>query len=139
VNSRLDELQAAVLLVKLRYLDAENAMRRQIASRYNQHIENNKLILPALPTSEQNHVWHLYVLRTDEREVFISHMNKRSVGTLIHYPIPPYHQKAYPQWKDRSYPISEMIHRTIISIPLSTGMTDEQIDTVIEACNSYWI
>ena len=137
VNSRLDEIQAAVLSVKLNYLDAENEKRRRIARRYNEHIRNQRLILPVSPKSEEAHVWHLFALRTRERDAFMTHLADRGIGTLIHYPIPPHRQPAYPQWNGRSYPISEEIHRTIVSIPLSPVMTDEQIDAVIEACNSF--
>jgi dTDP-4-amino-4,6-dideoxygalactose transaminase len=139
VNSRLDELQAAALSVKLNYLDAENEARRRIVCRYNEGIKNKKLILPHLPKGEETHVWHVFVLRTQEREAFISHMADRNIGTLIHYPIPPHRQPAYRQCNDRSYPISEEIHRTIVSIPLSPIMTDEQIDAVIERCNSFGV
>ena len=137
VNSRLDEIQAAALSVKLNYLDSENEARRRIARRYNDGIKNKKLILPDLPKSEETHVWHLYALRTPERETFISHLADSGIGTLIHYPIPPHCQPAYRQWNERSYPVSEEIHRTIVSIPLSPVMTDAQIEMVIEACNSF--
>ena len=82
-------------------------------------------------------MWHLFALRTQEREAFISHLADHGIGTLIHYPIPPHCQPAYRWWNERSYPVSEEIHRTIVSIPLSPVMTDTQINSVIEACESF--
>jgi dTDP-4-amino-4,6-dideoxygalactose transaminase len=93
--------------------------------------------LPHLPKSEEAHVWHVFVLRTREREAFITHMADGGIGTLIHYPIPPHRQPAYRQCNNRSYPITEEIHRTIVSLPLSPVLTENQIDAVIEACNSF--
>jgi len=139
VNSRLDEVQAAALSVKLKYLDAENQARRRIVRQYYEGIKNPKLILPCPPKSEVAHVWHVFVVRTQERQAFINHMADRGIGTLIHYPIPPHRQQAYRQCSERSYPISEEVHRTIVSIPLSPIMTDEQINAVIERCNSFGV
>lgn len=136
INSRLDELQAAVLLVKLKYLDEENNRRREIAKLYLENIKNKKLILPRAEINESN-VCHLFAVRTEDREVFEGHMKSRGVGTMIHYPIPPHKQPAYAEWNDHKYPITEEIHKTIISIPLHPAMKEGEVREVIEACNSY--
>lgn len=136
MNSRLDELQAAALLVKLKYLDEENHERRRIAKRYRQEIDNPLLALPSV-TDEESHVWHIFALRTEARDAFTQHLTERGIETLIHYPVPPHKQSAYKAWSDVSYPVSETISRTEISIPISPVMTNEQIVEVIEACNSF--
>lgn len=136
VNSRLDELQAAILSVKLKYLDEENEKRRKIAIEYLDGIKNKKLILPKTG-DDKSHVWHLFVLRTEKRDEFARHLLDNGVETLIHYPIPPHKQKAYLEWNSQKYPITEEIHNTIISLPLSPVMTKEEAEKVIEACNSF--
>lgn len=136
VNSRLDELQAAVLSVKLKYLDQENQRRRDIAHLYLESISNSKLILPdcAIPES---HVWHLFVVRTEKRTAFQQHLKHRGIGTVIHYPIPPHKQQAYKEWNSRSYPITEEIHRTVLSLPIGPSMSDADVQAVIDACNCF--
>ena len=135
-NSRLDELQAAVLDVKLSHLDADNARRREIATYYRKNITNPKIILPE--TYDENAaVWHVFAVRTDERDSFQQYLTAKGVQTIIHYPTPPHKQLAYKEWKDRSYPISEEIHRTIISIPISPVMTDVEIAEVVRIVNEY--
>jgi len=136
VNSRLDELQAAVLLVKLKYLDAENARRKNIAMRYLNGIQNAKLVLPE---NDASHVWHLFAIRTKNREKFAKHLSDHGVGSVIHYPIPSHKQKAFREWNGRKYPITEEIHKTIISLPLFPSMKQEDINAVIAACNSFQI
>lgn len=137
LNSRLDELQAAVLLAKLPFLDAENDRRREIASAYNDGIRNAAITLPEMPADPLEHVWHLYVTRSAQRDKFQEHLKKQGIGTLIHYPIPPHQQKAYLGWKDRSFPLAEAIHREVLSLPVDVSMTDEEISLVIDACNSF--
>ena len=139
VNSRLDELQAAVLSIKLKCLDAENEKRRNIAKLYVEHITNKNLLMPqAGPAgSGESHVWHLFVVRTPQREAFQRHMAGRGIGTLIHYPVPPHKQPAFMDWNHASYPITEAIHETVMSLPLNPAMTDEEAYHVIEACNAY--
>src|SRR3989339_1083127 len=132
VNSRLDEIQAAILSVKLKYLDKENNRRREIANMYCKNIKNNNMILP-MASDELAHVWHLFVIRTKEREKFVKYMSDNGIGTLIHYPIPPHKQNAYREWSDESHPISEEIHNTIVSLPLSPAMKNNEVLTVIEA------
>jgi dTDP-4-amino-4,6-dideoxygalactose transaminase len=137
LNSRLDELQAAVLTAKLPFLDAENERRRDIAAAYNDGIRNPNITLPEMPTDPNEHVWHLYVTRSASRDAFQEHLKQQGIGTLIHYPIPPHHQKAYAEWRERSYPIAEAIHREVLSLPVDVSMTDEEIGLVIDACNSF--
>ena len=135
-NSRLDEVQAAILSVKLKYLDAENGRRRAVARAYKEGIRNRRIILPA-DSNPESHVWHLFVVRTKDREDFVAHLQTRGISTSIHYPIPPHRQRAYAEWNYRSYPITEEIHRTIVSLPLDISMTDEAIADIIAACNDY--
>lgn len=135
-NSRLDELQAAVLSVKLTYLDRDNDRRRQIARAYLEGISNRKLILPAV-SDPCAHVWHLFVVRTEKREALQSHLAARGIGTVIHYPIPPHKQQAYREWDHLHLPITEQIHRTCLSLPMDISMSEEDIQYVIAACNDY--
>ena len=134
VNSRLDELQATVLLVKLKYLDKENAQRKKIAKQYLAGIKNTKLILPV---DDATHVWHLFTVRTKNRDAFAKHLASHGVGSVIHYPIPPHQQKAYKEWNTKKFPITEEIHRAIISLPLFSGMEQDDVDTIISTCNSF--
>ncbi len=136
VNSRLDEIQAAILSVKLKYLDDENAKRRKIAKHYLEHIKNAKLILPQVSVDE-SHVWHVFVLRTQNRDEFAKHLLDNGIESLVHYSVPPHKQRAFAEWNNQNYPISEEIHRTIISIPLYPTMTEEQMSKVIEVCNKF--
>lgn len=136
VNSRLDELQAAVLSVKLQYLDAENQRRREIAKKYREEIKNINLSLP-MAKDELAHVWHLFAVRTKAREKFASYLADSGIGTMIHYPIPPHKQAAFYEWNNESYPITDEIHDTVISLPLNPAMKDEEISAVIKACNSF--
>ena len=136
INSRLDELQAGLLSVKLKYLDAETDVRREIAERYSAEIKNSSIILPQLPADRNEHAWHLYVVQVSNREKFQQSLADKGVQTLIHYPIPPHHQKAYKEWNNLSYPISEKLHRDVISLPISPVMTNDEISHVIEAVNS---
>jgi dTDP-4-amino-4,6-dideoxygalactose transaminase len=142
VNSRLDEMQAAFLRVKLKYLDAEIQRRKKIAITYTQGIKNDKVLLPIqhLTLNIQNlstHVFHLFVIRVQQREKFQSHLSNQDIQTLIHYPTPPHHQNAYKDWSEQSYPVTEFIHREVISLPISPVMTDEQVQAVINVVNSY--
>jgi dTDP-4-amino-4,6-dideoxygalactose transaminase len=136
INSRLDELQAAVLGVKLRHVEEENRRRRAIARYYGEHIRNPKLDLPE-PVDDGSHVWHLYVVRTELRDAFQRHLTQHGVETLIHYPIPPHRQTAYREWGDRRYPLTERIHESILSLPLDISMSGERLAAVVDACNAY--
>lgn len=137
LNSRLDELQATVLDVKLKYIDAENGKRREIAERYCAEIKNDKIILPHLPTDAKEHVWHLFVIRTAEREKLQKYLLENGVQTLIHYPIPPHKQKAYKYYNHLSFPITEKIHEEVLSLPISPIMTDEEVEIVITKINNF--
>jgi dTDP-4-amino-4,6-dideoxygalactose transaminase len=118
INSRLDEMQAAMLRVKLKYLDNEVEKRREIANYYLQNIKNDKLILPTA-RAEDNHVWHLFVVRTSQREELQKYLVDNGIQTLIHYPIPPHKQNAYKEWNNENYPITEQIHEEVVSLPIS--------------------
>jgi dTDP-4-amino-4,6-dideoxygalactose transaminase len=136
VNSRLDELQAAILRVKLLHLDEETAKRRFIAERYLQGINNAKLILPQFQDS-LSHVWHVFVLRTQDRSHLQAYLTENNIQTVIHYPIPPHKQDAFKELSTGHFPISERIHESIISIPLSPVLTMEEVDFIIKVLNRY--
>lgn len=137
LNSRLDEIQAAVLDVKLKYIDRENARRREIAETYISQIKNNKITLPFLPAHSVEHVWHLFIIRTTERAKLQSYLQENGVQTLIHYPIPPHKQFAYKYYNQLSFPITESLHEEVLSLPVSPVMTDEEMEKVINIINSY--
>ncbi|MEY0220237.1 DegT/DnrJ/EryC1/StrS family aminotransferase [Providencia huaxiensis] len=143
VNSRLDELQAALLSVKLKYLGNETKTRQNIALAYLENISNPLIKLPLLVNTYKNnieqHVWHLFVIATKHRELLQKHLTENGIQTLIHYPTPPHKQQAYSQYKQLSLPITEKIHNEVLSIPIGPTMTNEEISKVIEACNSFAI
>lgn len=136
VNSRLDEIQAAMLTVKLAHLDAQNQRRREIARRYRDEITNPRITLP-LCTDENAHVWHLFVTRTANRDGFMAHLAAAGVGSMIHYPIPPHRQAAYAEWSQASFPVSETIHDSVLSIPMHHRLAEAEVTAVIEACNAF--
>lgn len=139
VNSRLDEIQAAMLSVKLKHLDTEIVHRRKTAQAYLDGITNPAIVLPAInPTfTNEVHVWHLFVIRCEQREALQKYLAEQGIQTLIHYPIPPHQQQAYKEWNMERYPVSEMIHQQVMSLPMGPTITDEQIARVIAACNSF--
>lgn len=144
VNSRLDEIQAAVLSVKLRYLDIENQRRREIAQRYLNGLSASKLHLPCGTDEIKNtlhnksNVWHLFVVRiASDRQQLQEHLTNLGIQTSIHYPIPPHKQLAYSEWSGLSYPITEQIHNQILSLPIYPTLSNVEIDEVIEAINKY--
>jgi dTDP-4-amino-4,6-dideoxygalactose transaminase len=136
VNSRLDELQAALLRVKLKHLDADNQRRREIASRYSRGIKHPGIVLPMVGDGNEA-VWHVYVVRTGWRDALQTHLRACGIDTLIHYPIPPHQQQAYAEWNAQSHPITEGIHREVLSLPISPVMTEAQVAAVIDACNAW--
>jgi dTDP-4-amino-4,6-dideoxygalactose transaminase len=136
VNSRLDEMNAAFLNVKLKYLNNVISKRREIASLYLSGIKNSKIILPYIENLDE-HVWHLFVIRTENRANLQQYLNDNGVQTLIHYPIPPHHQKAYSELKNFSFPVSEKIHREILSLPMSEVLTIKEAKTIISLINNY--
>ncbi len=136
VNSRLDELQAAFLTVKLPHLDKENEVRKSIVKRYLAEIKNDKITLPYWDETD-NHVFHLFVIRTDKREHLQDYLSLNNIETLIHYPVPPHQQKALAHWNSLSFPITEKIHREILSLPLRPVMTEDEVNYVITILNQY--
>lgn len=136
VNSRLDELQAAFLNIKLKHLDEDNSKRRSIAKRYLQEIANKKLILPFY-SGENDHVFHVFVIRVIDRADFEVYLHSHDIGYLIHYPIPPHQQNALSMFNEDLFPITEKIHKTIISIPMSPIMSEDEISRVINVLNAY--
>lgn len=136
VNSRLDELQAAFLNVKLPNLDVDNEYRRTIAKRYLSEIDNDKIMLPFWDYSN-NHVFHLFVIRTEKRQDLQEYLKQNGIETLVHYPVPPHKQKALKNWNHLSFPITEKIHNEVLSLPISPIMTNDEVDFVIEILNQY--
>lgn len=141
VNSRLDEIQAAMLSVKLKYLDVDTVRRKEIAIAYAQGIKNPAISQPisAATTidSLESHVFHLYVVRIQQRQKLQEHLSAAGIQTLIHYPTPPHQQRAYKEWNEQSYPLTEAIHREVLSLPISPVMTDQHVSAVIQACNAF--
>ncbi len=136
VNSRLDELQAAILRVKLPHLDTETKKRQDIAEFYLNNISNKKIILPTLTTKE-SHVWHLFVIRTTHRDELQNYLLEKGIQTLIHYPIPPHQQEAYKEWNKLSFPISEQIHNEVVSLPMGSFLNHNQLQTIVSALNDF--
>lgn len=137
LNSRLDEIQAAILDVKLNYINRDNKRRREIAKRYISEINNPKIILPENPNNGLEHVWHIFVVRTAERDKLQYYLADNNIQTLIHYPIPPHKQEAYKEWNNLSFPITEQIHREVLSLPISPVMSSEEVKIVVEFINKY--
>lgn len=135
-NSRLDEIQAVFLNVKLPLLDADNARRREIAKRYLREIKNHKILLPSFGGGK-GHVFHLFVVRVQKRQDFMEHLDRKNIGHLIHYPIPPHQQKALNEFSTQHFPATEKIHQEVISLPISPIMTPADVTRVIEAVNSF--
>jgi dTDP-4-amino-4,6-dideoxygalactose transaminase len=136
VNSRLDELQAAFLNLKLPNLDSDNEKRRIIARRYLSEIKNDKIILPFWDFSN-NHVFHLFVIRAQNREDLQQYLLENGIQTMIHYPIPPHKQKAFDSWNNLSFPITELIHNEVLSLPISPVMTIDEVSLVVAILNKY--
>ncbi|HKO78488.1 MAG TPA: DegT/DnrJ/EryC1/StrS family aminotransferase [Flavobacterium sp.] len=136
VNSRLDELQAAFLNLKLPNLNADNEKRRTIAKRYLSEIKNDKITLPFWDLSN-NHVFHLFVIRTKNRDNLQSYLAANNIEAMIHYPIAPHQQKAFESWNNLSFPITEKIHNEVLSLPISPAMTMDEVSFVVEILNKY--
>lgn len=135
-NSRLDELQAAILSAKLPALDLENSRRRALARNYLSGIRNADVTLPPGDQIEQD-VWHLFVIRHPRRDDLKTYLRERGIVTDIHYPIPPHHQQAYACFAHLSLPISEQMHREVLSLPLNPSMTDTEVSYVIDTINGF--
>jgi dTDP-4-amino-4,6-dideoxygalactose transaminase len=137
LNSRLDEIQAAVLNIKLKYLDSETKKRQEIAKKYCSEIINPKIIVPKYPEIDSQHVWHLFVIRTENREKLVEFLSENQIQTLIHYPIAPHKQECYQSMNELSFPIAEKMHNEVVSIPISPVMTAIEVEKVIEILNKY--
>ena len=137
LNSRLDEIQAAILDVKLNYIDDDINKRREAASYYQNNIYNPKIKLPQWGSAIKDHVFHLYVIRCHEREKLQAYLQEKDIQTVIHYPIPPHQQKAYKAWNHLFYPITEQIHQEVLSLPISPVITKDEQDVVIQALNEF--
>ncbi|MDR2690917.1 MAG: DegT/DnrJ/EryC1/StrS family aminotransferase [Dysgonamonadaceae bacterium] len=137
LNSRMDEIQAAFLSVKLKYLDACNEARREIANYYMEHIKNEKISLPLTPANRESHVYHLFVVRTEDRDHLLDYLKSHEVRALIHYPVPPHKQAAYKDWNGLSLPVTEKIHREVLSLPVSPVMEEKEVKRVVELLNQY--
>lgn len=136
INSRLDELQAALLRVKLGYLDEDTARRRAIAARYRQGITHPAMTLPHAD-DEAAHVWHLFVVRSAHRDALQQHLQAQGIQAQIHYPVPPHRQPAYPSLQSLSLPLTEQLHREVLSLPISPTLDDASVERVVAACQSF--
>jgi len=136
LNSRLDEIQAAMLRIKLRHLDTQIESRRMVAETYLSEINNDKISLPFVQNRE-GHVWHLFVIRTKSRDKLQAFLKDKGIETLIHYPIPPHKQDAYKELSNLELPITEAIHQEVLSLPISHVMTSDEVKQVAAAINSY--
>ena len=138
VNSRLDEIQAAFLNVKLGYLDQETSHRQRISAIYDEDIQNQEILKPYHPM-DSSHVWHLYVIRTKDRKSLQAFLQDHNIETLIHYPIAPHHQQAYKSMKHLTFPVSEKIHEEVLSLPISPFLSEESAHRVSEVINKWKI
>lgn len=141
LNSRLDELQAAALLVKLKYLDSENNERRAIVNRYLKEIKNPLIQLPICPENDLEHVWHLFVIQCKQRDQLQAYLTEKGIQTLIHYPVPPHLQAAYTGLglKEGAFPITESMARQCLSLPVWPGMPELEVSEVINQLNQFSI
>lgn len=137
VNSRLDELQAAVLSVKLQFLNEEIRMRQSIANFYNQHINNPEIVKPQIPNDRDEHVWHLYVIRSKKRDLLQQVLSNNGIDSLIHYPLPIHKQEAYQEYNALKLKDTELVQKEIISIPLNHMLSERELDRVVVALNAF--
>lgn len=135
-NSRLDEIQAAVLDVKLKYLDNDIAIRKQVAKYYIDHITNPEIITPIVKDWDA-HVFHIFTIRCKRRDELQKYLTENGIQTIIHYPIPPHKQECYKEWNNLSFPITEQIHNEELSLPMSPVMTEEEIQAVVDTLNNW--
>lgn len=134
LNSRLDELQAGILDIKLKHLDNDNQKRKEIADFYMKNIKNENIILPKI---DIDHVWHLFVIRTKFRDKLQKYLNENNIQTIIHYPIPPHKQECYKDFNNLSLPITEQIHNEVLSLPISPVMTQEEVKCIVDVINNW--
>ncbi len=138
LNSRLDEMQAAMLGVKLPHLDADNARRRQIAGFYLRNISNPAIVLPKVLDGDESHVWHLFVVRTKQRDALAKHLSDAGINTAIHYPVAPHRQQCYQDLLGHlNLPVTEALHSDVLSLPMSPVLTEDQAQRVVDAVNSF--
>lgn len=135
-NSRLDEIQATVLRVKLKYLDQDLSLRKAVAKYYLEHITNPEIILPKIENWD-SHVFHIFPIRCTRRDELQAYLTENGIQTLIHYPIPPHKQKCYKEWNDLSFPITEQIHREELSLPMSPLLTEEEVHEIVSVLNNF--
>lgn len=135
-NSRMDELQAAFLSIKLNYLDAENIQRRNIALLYHSHLSSKKIVLPEMPANSQGHVWHLYVIRSKYRDKLQKQLLNNNIQSLIHYPIPPHEQKAFKSMNYLVLPVTKVIHSEVLSLPMSPILNITETYQIINIINN---
>lgn len=135
INSRLDELQAGLLRVKLNHLDSDNRLRQQVARTYLEEIQNPDILLPTDPGDQ--HIWHLFVVRVKKRDHFRAYLKERGIETLIHYPIPVHKQWAYKEWSAYRLPLAEQLAEEVVSLPISPVLEPDEVAQVIRACNQY--
>ncbi len=135
-NSRLDEIQAAVLDVKLKHLDEDIAIRKEVAKYYIDHITHPAIVTPVIKDWSA-HVFHIFTIRTKKRDELQKYLADNGVQTIIHYPIPPHKQECYKEWKDLSFPITEQIHDEELSLPMSPVLTEEEVKTVVKVVNDW--
>lgn len=135
-NSRLDEIQAAVLNIKLKGLDRDNTIRKEIAQYYLENIKNSLIALPKVKSKDE-HVFHLFVVRVKTRAEFQQYLSDNGIQSLIHYPIAPHKQKSYQEWNELSYPITEQIHNEVVSLPISPVMVKHDIQKIVDVINAY--
>lgn len=137
LNSRLDEIQAGILRIKLKELDTDNTKRQKIAASYLEEINNPKIILPLSPKNIKSHVWHLFVIRTKNRKRLKNYLLKNKVESSIHYPIPPHKQDAFKEFDNLSLPKTEKIHHEVLSLPISPVLKESEVNKIIKLLNSY--
>lgn len=143
LNSRLDEIQAAVLSIKLKYLEKENQKRREIAQYYLDNIKHPDIVLPKPLNTDHDvrnnleHIWHLFVIRTVNRDLLQKYLTDNNIQSLIHYPIPPHKQKAFKEWNNLSFPITEKIHNEVLSLPIFAELIDKDVRKVVDSINSF--
>ena len=136
MNSRMSEIDAAILDIKLKYLDEENAHRQKIAEFYYEHITNPLITLPQR-ISDENNVYHQFPIFCQQRDRLQEHLSLNDIQTLIHYPIPPHKQECYKEWNNQHFPITEKIHAEELSIPINQILTHNEAQLVVDAINSF--
>ena len=136
VNSRMDDLQAAFLLVKMKYLDAENRRRAEIAHLYTRSIDNEQIITPQAGEPGE-HIWHQYVVRCAHRDRLMHYLESQGVGSLIHYPIPPHKQQCYREYNHLHLPLTEQLAREVLSLPMSSYLSDDEVREIASIVNRF--